>query len=668
MAKNKSMEELEKEITCAVCQEEYTEPKLLDCSHYFCKVCILKLACENGVGHPFHCPLCSHKITLSKEGVNELKPAYFVGSLKSALGTMKHLVQINEQVKPVTDSSCSLSHATCEDTPQSDEAPQRIKEVKEKTKYGILATGHRKELSHLAKSLTDIKTNLTRIIEEIQETKQEVLSHEASLNAALDSSFGCLHDILDNRKKEMVTSLKGITQTKMELLSSQEETLSSNNADILNVLSCTKLLLGLSSDEEFEVHYTDHRSQLEHQIVKHEVPLKNMAPKVHADTAVSVDFVGELQSLCQAKTNITITPVSRNLQGVAVNRVGLASQVILSIRLSSEQPARKGYKVQAQLRTIRDGRALDCDVTREGAGKYLIEYVPVFRGSHELNVSVDDVLMMECPILLFVDIHPAQFNLPMKVWDLPKPSGIAIDCSGNVVITQYYGDVISIKEDGSFHKLAIRPKRHIFSLESLAFDIERNTYCTDRKTNKIMKCFAVRPRVELYTVKQSRGPGHLGIAVYRDEVMICECYNNGEIKIYNRELKFIRSINYGVGEFWGLCVNSLGHIYVADYKNSNIYVFNRDGNILMSFGQEISNLGSLTLNKPHYLCVSNKYIFVSNFGNHCLSVFSLTGQYISSFGKRGQEEGTFETPSGVCVDNDGYVYVADYGNNRIQCF
>ena len=33
----RNIEELEREITCGVCQELYQDPKLLPCSHCFCK-------------------------------------------------------------------------------------------------------------------------------------------------------------------------------------------------------------------------------------------------------------------------------------------------------------------------------------------------------------------------------------------------------------------------------------------------------------------------------------------------------------------------------------------------------------------------------------------------------------------------------------------------------
>ena len=47
----KTLEDLEKEITCAICQEHYTDPKTLPCLHCYCKQCILKLALRVGLSH-----------------------------------------------------------------------------------------------------------------------------------------------------------------------------------------------------------------------------------------------------------------------------------------------------------------------------------------------------------------------------------------------------------------------------------------------------------------------------------------------------------------------------------------------------------------------------------------------------------------------------------------
>lgn len=112
---------------------------------------------------------------------------------------------------------------------------------------------------------------------------------------------------------------------------------------------------------------------------------------------------------------------------------------------------------------------------------------------------------------------------------------------------------------------------------------------------------------------------------------------------------------------------------------------------------------------PHYIAVSNtNRVIVSDSNNHRIQVFDVNGCVLSTFGTEGSEEGQFKFPRfdsynypnertfemktpfntliltyvffffsenieneicrGVAVDDQGYICVADSGNNRIQIF
>ena len=80
-----TLAELEREITCAICQEHYTEPKLLSCGHYFCKKCILKLVHRAGAENPFPCPECREEIVLPKGSVDGLQTAFFLNRIQGSI-------------------------------------------------------------------------------------------------------------------------------------------------------------------------------------------------------------------------------------------------------------------------------------------------------------------------------------------------------------------------------------------------------------------------------------------------------------------------------------------------------------------------------------------------------------------------------------------------------
>ena len=171
----------------------------------------------------------------------------------------------------------------------------------------------------------------------------------------------------------------------------------------------------------------------------------------------------------------------------------------------------------------------------------------------------------------------------------------------------------------------------------------------------------------MHEVKQVNGPGYWGVTVVGDEVMLYERDNEGTVMVYDRELKYVRLVEHNyIGEFKGVSADNHGNLYVTDYTNDCIQVFSNDGIFERSFGRD-SN-GVKRLDDPNYVCVSGHYVYATIKDDHYVSVFTTAGDYVTSFGQFGCGEGDFNTPCGVCTDKDGFVYVADFGNNRVQCF
>jgi DNA-binding beta-propeller fold protein YncE len=62
----------------------------------------------------------------------------------------------------------------------------------------------------------------------------------------------------------------------------------------------------------------------------------------------------------------------------------------------------------------------------------------------------------------------------------------------------------------------------------------------------------------------------------------------------------------------------------------------------------------------------NGNILVADTGNGRIEKFSLTGAFLSAIGTKGSGHGQFEQPNGIAVDRAGNIYVADAGNHRVQ--
>jgi len=65
---------------------------------------------------------------------------------------------------------------------------------------------------------------------------------------------------------------------------------------------------------------------------------------------------------------------------------------------------------------------------------------------------------------------------------------------------------------------------------------------------------------------------------------------------------------------------------------------------------------------------SNGWVFVSESGNNRIQVFTRDGAFVRKWGSVGSATGQFSHPYGLASDGNGAIFVADTGNNRIQVF
>ena len=72
---------------------------------------------------------------------------------------------------------------------------------------------------------------------------------------------------------------------------------------------------------------------------------------------------------------------------------------------------------------------------------------------------------------------------------------------------------------------------------------------------------------------------------------------------------------------------------------------------------------------PADLCVAGSYVYVCDHVESTdMSIFTTDGDHMTTFGHYGKGKNSLNVPCGVCVDNNGFLFVADIFNNRLLCF
>ncbi|MBI4977021.1 MAG: hypothetical protein HZC28_06030 [Spirochaetes bacterium] len=117
-----------------------------------------------------------------------------------------------------------------------------------------------------------------------------------------------------------------------------------------------------------------------------------------------------------------------------------------------------------------------------------------------------------------------------------------------------------------------------------------------------------------------------------------------------------------------ITVDSKGNVFVADYNNHRVQMFDSNGVYITYYG----GYGALDgqLNGPFGIALDNEFLYVTDLNNDRLTKFRIdTGAFVSKIG--GGESsalGLFRNPRGIFIDATGTIYIADYDNHRVQLF
>ena len=157
-------------------------------------------------------------------------------------------------------------------------------------------------------------------------------------------------------------------------------------------------------------------------------------------------------------------------------------------------------------------------------------------------------------------------------------------------------------------------------------------------------------------------------ALHRAEPPILKFDANGNLVKSFGEGLFVRP--------HGFTIDQDGFIWVSDQlgrdgKGHQVFKFSPDGEVLMTLGTKgVEGEEPDTFNGPTDVAIAaNGDIFVTDghFNNRIVK-FSKDGTFIKAWGQKGTGPGEFDLPHTIAIDSQGRLFVGDRSNERIQIF
>ena len=704
----KTLEELEREISCAVCHGHYQQAKLLSCNHYYCKSCIEDLA-KHARGKPFDCPECRRTTTLPHGGVAELDGAFFVERMKDLYGKMAKVdgrvvavceqcvgggraVAFCRQCAEFICDDCASSHkkirwsaghkiTTLSDQKKGwakdiflNEAPlPKCPEHDEQMKIFCFdcdrlvcrdcvlydhrehksdfvkkcASDSRKTLRESLAPLREVRANIADAEKAIVAEKKAVISQNNVVCASIQQWFDKLKALLNQRKAELVKQANKLAQDKEDVLTAQAKDLQIAQTEIQSLVEFVERNIENTSDQDLMSIRTQLQTKMKDGEKHHRKT--TLKPATTSDVACALPSLDDIPRDLGAVFTESVIRVDPP----KVCSVGEPTQFILKI------PQSIGCSVQVQLKSLVDPSCIiDATVTTTGNDDtYVITYTPRVRGRHDLIVKVNAVNITGSPFQVFVNIHPKLLGKPVHIIDgFNEPWGIAINNKHQLVVTEFGGGKkISIIECRG-KKVKELKCDSIRDPRGVATGSDGSVYVTDCTVFFAAGTLSKLNEAGKVVNQTTRCLSNPRFAKIINDKIYVSNFSKNEIQIFDTECNLKGSIDTSgyprttdIAEYNGL-------LYVSSDEKKSIDVYQ-----CYPGGKYVRHVNIKECKVMRGLCFDkNGYLYVTYYesGSQGVYVYDCNGEYITSFGLN--KSGMMQLPAGIVIDDDGFVYVCDY--------
>ena len=687
-----ALEKLNEQLTCPICLEQFTDPKLLQCFHVFCEKCLKPVAHQTPQGQVVECPNCRQPTSLPQKGVPGLQGAFFIHHLFDIQDILKkvsspantkcvkckkreptcycrtcgflcksckkpHLewdelsshkvVSLDQLTEDVTNLvppvqkvlQCSMHPAkeldlyckTCKEVICRD----CILRVHRDHQYDLVTDVFPKQKNVLISSIKPAEQQLASVnkaLEGLDTLCGEITNQCQALETKIKASTHLIHEALEARQEGLIAKLDQMTQQKLKNVATQKDQL---ELVATRLRSCCGFLQeSLTTGSQVEILAMVKPFVQQVQDVTSAFKPESLAPEEKSNLEFNTSET-DLAQNCRQFGQLTAfsacsTKCCAEGTGLHVAVVGEVATATLYIVDQEERKYQLPVEVSCELVSSDGSRLVKGEAQWVGDSQYEISYHPQHRGQHYLYIRVEDKHISGSPFPLSVlTTSPSSIISGIK-----GPQGLMLSNHGELIAVEIEGHCVSIFSNNG------KKQRAFGSRGSGPDQLDHPCGVAFSATGDILVCDQVNHRIHIFSpnAKSVKCVGTRG----------------------SGPLQFSYPINIAVHPH-------SNRIYITDADNHRVQILNADLTFCSIFGYPGSGNGQFQ--RPLDISFdSTGNVYVADTDNHRVQVFTAKGEYIRQFGKKGKDGGELNQPVGIALDSNDIVYVSEWSNHRISLF
>ena len=706
---------------CQYCDNIYQDPRILSCLHSYCLQCITKLHVEGTTS--ITCPTCNQSTTIPDEDVSSLPRNVRLSEETKQDKILRKVTSTSPSPCDSCDENSPIAYCReCEKlfcnkcweyhqglkflrshssfTLKETQNVSRDKFIKMLPSSSPMCHDHDDQklriycqqcaipvcvectiISHKGHPVHEVSKQIIQNKEEIQkclegfpvaqehlkevmtageEMKKKIKARKNEVDTIIRQVFAKLQQLLHQREEVLLAKSSEEAMAKEVRLSIQLEGIQRLLESMSQCHSLASIATREYSDVELlSIAHTLHNRSINLQQQFSEISLDlcespNISVEVNTDTLATM--ITEFGCVSGTSSSTAVIPRNRLAIGTEMN-IKVVSRDIRGQELDH------GEVVRSRLTPV--GKSIECQVTDNNDGTYLVSVTPQQSGQHKLSITIHGLDIQGSPFDLSVVTQRDYTKLkdPVQtITDIKYPTYIAFSDNGDMFVTRDH--CIHVYDSSGKKKTTIGSNRigglQFQSPHGIAISGEV-VYVAECGGHRIHKLTTGREFLGIFGQKGSdvgQFNGPWGINISPEGKVYVADRNNNRIQVFHSDWTLSHIIDgkvSGDGSFnspFGIAFDISGDVHVTGFGSNSVTVFTPSGQFVRKYDQtHLSNPVGIAIDSAGYSLVVNHV-------SSSLSIYDPSGRFIHSIGG-------FHNPYGVSVSPDGSVWVADYLNSRL---